>query len=88
MTAIRITRTSTTLPAGGADTAVTLNNLSLVEAVRIISAPVDAALKFGATTETAIPVSPSDPARNELALSNLYGSSSTGGTLVLELHGR
>ena len=85
---IYVIRVSTVLPAGGADTAVTLTPIKSVQAVAVVSGPVDAQLKFGGTGASAVPIAVADPVRNALDLPELYASSSAGGTLVLELHGR
>lgn len=83
-----VIQVSTVLPAGGADTAVTLTPIKAVQAVAVVSGPSDAQLKFGGTSASAVPVTTADPVRNGLDIPELYASSTGGGTLVLELHGR
>lgn len=79
---------STVLPAGGADTPIVISPITSVQAVAMVSGPSDTNLKFGNASQSAVPIAVSDAPRNFMDIPALNASSSAGGTLILEVHGR
>lgn len=83
----RIHAVSVVLGAGASNILVPLGLLTMVQTVVIKSSTVDATLKFGGTGESAIPILAQE-VRFEIATDTLHLSTTTAGTVVLELHGR
>ena len=86
----KITTVTVSLAAAVVDQLVTLGTLTTVETVVVKAlSGASASLKFGATTEAAIPLVQGE-VRNNLAVAALYLESpgGTGGTITLEMQGR
>ena len=86
----KITQTTVSLAAAVVDQLVPLGTLTTVETVVVKAlSGATASLKFGATTEAAVPLVLSE-VRNNLSMTALYLESpgGAGGTITLELQGR
>ena len=86
----KITQTTVSLAAAVVDQLVPLGTLTTVETVVVKAlSGATAALKFGATTEAAIPLVQGE-VRNNLAVTAVYLESpgAAGGTITLEIQGR
>lgn len=83
----RLVHKSLTLPASSSNVVVDVSPLFHVCTVVVKSAPADATMKFGGTSESAIPIVAGE-VRSNLAVESLFLSSAAGGSVVLEVHGR
>lgn len=83
----RLVQKTITLPASSTDAPVDVAPLFHICSVVVKSAPADATMKFGGTMEGSIPIVAGET-RSDLAINSLFLSSVTGGSVVLEVHGR
>jgi hypothetical protein len=82
----RIVKSTNTLSPGASNVPLDLRSLTLVQEFKIISAPSDFNIRFGGTDQDAIDLQAGDIRGG--AFDSLLGSSSAGGAVVIEIHGR
>lgn len=83
----RIEHVQIVLSPGTSNLLVPLSNVTYIQTVVVKECPADATIRHGASTESAIPIV-SQEVRDGLAFDSLYITSTTGGSLELEVQGR